>query len=34
MLSPGDIATAILYVLDVPPHVRIDELVISPVSQT
>ena len=33
MLSPGDIAAAILYVLDVPAHVRIDELVISPVSQ-
>jgi NADP-dependent 3-hydroxy acid dehydrogenase YdfG len=33
MLSPDDIASAILYVLDVPPHVRIDELVISPVSQ-
>ena len=34
MLSPGDIAAAILYVLDVPAHVRIDELVISAVSQT
>jgi NADP-dependent 3-hydroxy acid dehydrogenase YdfG len=33
MLSPGDIAAAILYVLDVPAHVRIDELVISPTSQ-
>ena len=33
MLSPGDIAAAILYVLGVPAHVRIDELVISPMSQ-
>jgi NADP-dependent 3-hydroxy acid dehydrogenase YdfG len=33
MLSPEDVAAAILYVLDVPAHVRIDELVISPVSQ-
>jgi NADP-dependent 3-hydroxy acid dehydrogenase YdfG len=34
MLSPGDIAAAILYVLEAPAHVRVDELVISPVSQT
>ena len=34
MLSPADVAAAILYVLEVPPNVRIDELVISPVSQT
>ena len=33
MLSPADVAAAILYVLDVPAHVRIDELVISPMSQ-
>jgi NADP-dependent 3-hydroxy acid dehydrogenase YdfG len=33
MLSPDDVAAAILYVLDVPAHVRVDELVISPVSQ-
>ena len=34
MLSPGDVASAVLYVLDAPAHVRIDELVISPMSQT
>lgn len=34
MLSPGDVASAVLYVLDTPAHVRIDELVISPMSQT
>jgi NADP-dependent 3-hydroxy acid dehydrogenase YdfG len=34
MLTPDDIARAVLFVLDSPPHVRIDELVISPVSQT
>ena len=33
MLSPKDVATAVLFVLDSPPHVRIDELVISPVAQ-
>jgi NADP-dependent 3-hydroxy acid dehydrogenase YdfG len=33
MLSPGDIAATVLFVLEVPAHVRIDELVISPVSQ-
>jgi len=34
MLSPDDVASAVRYVLDVPAHVRIDELVISPVAQT
>ncbi len=34
MLSPDDVGRAVLFVLDSPPHVRIDELVISPVSQT
>ena len=34
MLSPADVARSILFVLDSPPSVRIDELVISPVSQT
>ena len=34
MLSPDDVASAVLYVLQVPAHVRIDELVISPTSQT
>ncbi|BDZ50483.1 short-chain dehydrogenase [Frondihabitans sucicola] len=33
MLTADDIARAALFVLDSPPHVRIDELVISPVSQ-
>jgi NADP-dependent 3-hydroxy acid dehydrogenase YdfG len=33
MLSADDVAAAILVVLDAPTHVRIDELVISPVSQ-
>jgi NADP-dependent 3-hydroxy acid dehydrogenase YdfG len=33
MLSPDDVGRAIRFVLDSPPHVRIDELVISPVSQ-
>lgn len=33
MLSPDDIGRAIRFVLDSPPHVRIDELVISPTSQ-
>ena len=33
MLSADDVARAILFVLDSPPHVRIDELVISPVAQ-
>jgi NADP-dependent 3-hydroxy acid dehydrogenase YdfG len=34
MLSPDDVASAVLYVLNAPAHVRIDELVISPMSQT
>ena len=34
MLSPDDVASAVLYALSVPAHVRIDELVISPMSQT
>jgi NADP-dependent 3-hydroxy acid dehydrogenase YdfG len=33
MLSPADVARSILHVLDAPPHIRIDELVISPLSQ-
>ena len=33
MLTPDDVARSILHVLDAPPHVRIDELVISPVAQ-
>ena len=33
MLSPDDVARAVMFVLNSPPHVRIDELVISPVSQ-
>ena len=33
MLSPDDVARAVLFVLNSPPHVRVDELVISPVSQ-
>jgi NADP-dependent 3-hydroxy acid dehydrogenase YdfG len=31
MLTPADIGEAVRFVLDAPPHVRIDELVISPV---
>ena len=34
MLSPDDVARVVLFVLDSPAHVRIDELVLSPVSQT
>lgn len=34
MLTPEDVGRVILFVLDSPPHVRIDELVLSPVSQT
>jgi NADP-dependent 3-hydroxy acid dehydrogenase YdfG len=34
MLSPDDVARAVRFVIDAPPHVRIDELVISPLSQT
>lgn len=33
MLKPCDVARSILHILDAPPHVRIDELVISPLSQ-
>ncbi|SMH44509.1 NADP-dependent 3-hydroxy acid dehydrogenase YdfG [Rathayibacter oskolensis] len=33
MLTPEDIGRAVLFVLDSPAHVRIDELVISPVGQ-
>jgi NADP-dependent 3-hydroxy acid dehydrogenase YdfG len=33
MLAPGDVARAVQFVLDSPAHVRVDELVISPVSQ-
>jgi NADP-dependent 3-hydroxy acid dehydrogenase YdfG len=33
MLTPEDVARAVLFVLESPPHVRIDELVISPVAQ-
>lgn len=33
MLSPDDVARAVLFVLTSPPHVRVDELVISPVTQ-
>ena len=34
MLSAEDVARVIRFVLESPPHVRIDELVLSPVSQT
>ena len=34
MLTPEDVGRAVLFVLDSPPHVRIDELVISPLTQT
>lgn len=34
MLSAADVARAVLFVLTSPPHVRVDELVISPVAQT
>jgi NADP-dependent 3-hydroxy acid dehydrogenase YdfG len=33
MLTPEDVARTVLFVLESPPHVRIDELVISPVAQ-
>lgn len=33
MLTPDDIARTVSFVIDAPPHVRIDELVISPVTQ-
>lgn len=31
MLTPDDVAAAIQHVLDAPPHVRVDELVLTPV---
>ncbi|WP_422933126.1 SDR family oxidoreductase [Sinomonas sp. P47F7] len=34
MLTPEDIARAVQFVLDAPAHVRVDELVVSPISQT
>lgn len=34
MLTADDIGRAVCFVLDSPPYVRVDELVISPVSQT
>jgi NADP-dependent 3-hydroxy acid dehydrogenase YdfG len=34
MLTADDVARAVLFVLESPAHVRVDELVISPVSQT
>ncbi|MBK0332343.1 SDR family oxidoreductase [Brachybacterium sp. MASK1Z-5] len=33
MLSPEDVAHAACFVLDAPAHMRVDELVVSPVSQ-
>jgi NADP-dependent 3-hydroxy acid dehydrogenase YdfG len=33
MLTPEDVARAVLFVLESPPNVRIDELVISPLAQ-
>jgi NADP-dependent 3-hydroxy acid dehydrogenase YdfG len=33
MLSPADVARAVQFVLDSPPHVRINELVITPTAQ-
>lgn len=33
MLTPDDVAVAVLFVLRAPAHVRIDELVITPVAQ-
>jgi NADP-dependent 3-hydroxy acid dehydrogenase YdfG len=33
MLTPADIGRAVLFVLESPAHVRVDELVISPLSQ-
>ena len=33
MLTPADVARSIQHVLDAPPHIRIDELVLSPLSQ-
>lgn len=34
MLTPADIGETVRFVLDAPPHVRIDELVISPVRRS
>jgi len=34
MLSPDDVARAIQFVLDSPPHVRINELVITPIPRS
>ncbi|MFE4950848.1 SDR family oxidoreductase [Leifsonia sp. NPDC056665] len=34
MLQPADVARSIRFVLEAPAHVRFDELVVSPVSQT
>lgn len=34
MLSPADVGNAVRFVMDAPGYVRIDELVISPLSQT
>jgi len=33
MLSPNDVGRVVRFVLESPPHVRIDELVISPIAQ-
>lgn len=33
MLTPEDVASAVGFVLDAPAHMRVDELVLSPVSQ-
>jgi len=33
MLVPDDVASAVQFVLDAPPHVRVDELVISPTAR-
>jgi NADP-dependent 3-hydroxy acid dehydrogenase YdfG len=33
MLKPDDVARVVRFVLDSPPHVRIDELVLTPVTQ-
>ncbi|WP_433861760.1 SDR family oxidoreductase [Streptomyces sp. L7] len=34
MLQPSDVARSVRFVLEAPTHVRFDELVVSPVSQT
>jgi NADP-dependent 3-hydroxy acid dehydrogenase YdfG len=33
MLTPADVAAAVRFVLDAPAHVRVDELILSPLSQ-